>query len=161
MLAIFRLSVAQVYQALTSINFIYISNWCFQIHPEAARDIFYKTLVTSLNTFHLSHVPTEMEQFSNPYFVLKLFPCVSGMIGFSQEGTRCYHENVGFSWSRIFSGFHGYQGILCRGAELSVSITKRLISIKVLVQEEVLEPFRSTGSCAAEEQSKRVIAVIL
>lgn len=50
--------------------------------------------------------------------------------------------------------------ILCSGAQLSVSITKRLISIKVLVPEEVLELFRSTGSCATEGQSKCVIATI-
>lgn len=68
--------------------------------------------------------------------------------------------NVGFSRSRMFPGFHGYEKILCRGAELSVSITKRLISIKVLVQEEALEAFRSAGSCATEGQSKCVIAVI-
>lgn len=57
-------------------------------------------------------------------------------------------------------GFHGDQEILRSIAELSVSITKRLISIKVLVQEEVLEAFRSEGSCATEGQSECVIAVI-
>lgn len=76
------------------------------------------------------------------------------------RNSQMWSGNVGFSWSRMFPGFHGYREILCSGAELSVSITKRLISIKVLVQEEVLELFRSAGSCATEEQSKCVIAVI-
>lgn len=39
---------------------------------------------------------------------------------------------------QTFGGFHGYQVILYCGARLSVSITKRVISIKVLVQEEAL-----------------------
>lgn len=59
----------------------------------------------------------------------------------------------------ITTGFHSNQKILFGGAKLSVSITKRLISIKVLVREEVLEAFRSAGSCATEGQSERMIAV--
>lgn len=42
---------------------------------------------------------------------------------------------------------------------MSASIAKRLISIKVLVQEEVLKDFRSVGSCVTEGQLKCMIAL--
>lgn len=105
---------------------------------------------------------TSSRQFFWPLLLSKLFmSCVClGWLVQSRKKNKTWSGNVGFSWSRIFSGFHGYPEILCRRAELSVSITKRLISIKVLVQEEVLEAFRSAGSCATEGQSKCVIAVI-
>lgn len=84
--------------------------------------------------------------------------CASWMIG-SVKKEQDVIKKHGLSHDEACSsGFHGYQEILC--SKLLLSITKRLISIKVLVQEEVREPFRSAGSCATEEQSKCVIAVI-
>lgn len=82
------------------------------------------------------------------------------MIDSVKKKNKMQSGSGGSSRGRMFSGFHGDRRSPCRGAELSVSITKRLISIKVLVQEEVLEAFRSAGSCATEGQSKCVIAIV-
>lgn len=114
--------------------------------------------------------PAAVQQW-RPYYssfllLLKHFHvlCVSWMIGSvkgrKKKKNKMQSRNVSFSWSRMYPGFHGDEEILCSGTELSVSITKRLISIEVLVREEVLEAFRSAGSCATEGQSNGVIAVI-
>lgn len=76
---------------------------------------------------------------------------------FIQERTSCYQLASHDEEDSLVS--MATEGSYVAGAAFSVSITNRLISIKVLVQEEALEPFRSVGSCATEEQSKCVIAV--
>lgn len=96
---------------------------------------------------------TSNVQFFRPLLLLKLFmscACLGCLIQSRKNvirkcGPLTIKNVLWFPW-------------IPSGAELSASIAKRLISIKVLVQEEVLEPYRSVGSCATEGQLKCVIA---
>lgn len=98
----------------------------------------------------------ERQTILSPLYFCRSFSCLGWLV----QSRRCYQE----MWSSHDQEFSpvsmATEGSYVAEQNCQSQLQNRLISIKVLVQEEVLEAFRSAGSCATEGQSKRVIAVI-